>query len=118
MPDFKPIPHPKDVLIEEPVIGVDQANANQGLIEPHSENNSVFELQRHLLADSDCLNVVQIFTRGIIWLIILFTGYSVFQYKLESSAIRFCDAGSTTISWWRKTTTRIWWLMKTTQRKW
>ena len=96
MPDFKPTPHPKDVLIEEPVIGVDQANANQDLIEPHSDNNSVFVLRRHLSADSDRLNVVQIFTRGIIWLIILFTGYSVFQYKLESSAIGFCDAGSNT----------------------
>jgi hypothetical protein len=59
MPDFKPIPHPKDVLIEEPVIGVDQANANQDLIEPHSDNNSVFVLRRHLLADSDRLNGIQ-----------------------------------------------------------
>jgi hypothetical protein len=96
MPDFKPIPHPKDVLIKEPVNGVDQADANQDLIEPHSDNTSVFELQRHLLANADRLNVVQIFTRGIIWLIILFTGYTVFQYKLESSAIGFCDAGSNT----------------------
>lgn len=39
---------------------------------------------------------MQIFARGIIWLFILFTGYSLFEYKLESSAIGFCDTGSNT----------------------
>jgi hypothetical protein len=56
----------------------------------------VTHVQRHSLADSDRLNVAQIFARGIIWLLILFTGYSAFQYKLESSAIGFCDTGSNT----------------------
>ena len=109
MPDFKPITHPKDAPTEEPVADVDQADTNQDLVEPHSDNDSVFELaasremaehvthvQRHSLADSDRLNAVQIFARGIIWLFILFTGYSAFQYKLESSAIGFCDTGSNT----------------------
>ena len=109
IPEFKPITHPKDVPIEEPIVDVDQDNTNQDLVESHSDNDSVFELaasremaehvthvQRHSLADSDRLNAVQIFTRGIIWLFILFTGYSAFQYKLESSAIGFCDTGSNT----------------------
>ena len=109
MPDFKPLTHPKDAPTEEPVADVDQADTNQDLVEPHSDNDSVFELaasremaehvthvQRHSLADSDRLNAVQIFARGIIWLFILFTGYSAFQYKLESSAIGFCDTGSNT----------------------
>ena len=109
MPEFKPITHVKDVPIEEPVVDVDQTNTNQELVEPHSDNDSVLELaasremaehvthvQRHSLADSDRLNAVQIFARGIIWLFILLTGYSAFQYKLESSAIGFCDTGSNT----------------------
>ena len=50
----------------------------------------------HSMANSDRLNTVQIFVRGIVWLFILFTGYSAFQYKLESSAIGFCDTGSNT----------------------
>jgi hypothetical protein len=111
MPEFKPITHPKDEPIEEPVVDVDRANANQDLVEAHSDNDSVLELassremaehvthiQRHSLADSDRLNALQIFARGIIWLFILFTVYSAFQYKLESSAIGFCDTGSNT-SW-------------------
>ena len=106
MPDFKPITHPKDVPIKELVVDIDQANANQDLVEPHSDNDSVLELAasremaehvthvQHSLADPDRLNAMQIFARGVIWLFILFAGYSAFQYKLESSAIGFCDAGS------------------------
>ena len=109
MPEFKPITHPKDVPIEEPVVNIDQGNTNQDLVEPHSDSDSVFELaasremaehvthvQRHSLADSDRLNAMQIFARGIIWLLLLSTGYTAFQYKLESSAIGFCDTGSNT----------------------
>lgn len=109
MPEFKAIVHPKteDASIEEPAVDLDQANMNQELVEPRSDDDNVFELaasrkmtepvtrvQLHSSATSSSLNAMQIFARGIIWLIILFTGYSVFQYKLESSAIGFCDAGS------------------------
>ena len=105
MPEFKPITHPKDVPIEQPVVDKYPANINQDLVEPHSDNDSVFELAAsremaehvtHVQRHSDRLNAVQIFARGIIWLFILFTGYSSFQYKLESSAIGFCDTGSNT----------------------
>ena len=107
MPEFKPVVHSKEghPSIEERAVDEDQANMNLDLVEPHSDNDSVFEqaasremakhvtLQRHSLAS---LNVLQVFARGIIWLFILFTGYSVFQYKLESSAIGYCDTGSNT----------------------
>ena len=87
MPDFKPIVHPKDALVEEPVVDLDQADTNHDLVRPHSvDNDNVFELaashemdelvthvQWHSLVDADRPNVMQIFVQGIIWLFILFT---------------------------------------------
>ena len=106
-PDFKPILHTKDAPVEELVIDLDQTDTNYDLVKPHSDSDNelaasreidklMTHVQQHPLVDSDRLNGVQIFAQGIIWLFILFTGYSVFQYKLESSAIGFCDTGSNT----------------------
>jgi len=102
-------PKDGDVSTEAPAVDPDQANMKQDSVGPHSDNDSVFELassremaehvahaQLHSSAESGSLNAAQIFARGMIWLFILFIGYSVFQYKLESSAIGFCDTGSNT----------------------
>ena len=106
MPEFKPVLHLKDghASTEEPAVDLNQANMN--LVESHSDNDSVFDqaasremaehVRRPSSVDSGSLNVMQIFARGVIWLFILFTSYSVFQYKLESSSIGFCDTGSNT----------------------
>jgi hypothetical protein len=103
MPEFKPVTHSKN---GHPSIEEHAVDTNQDLVELPSDNDSVYELaasremaehvthmQRHSSAG---LNAMQILSRGIVWLFILFTGYSVFQYKLESSAIGFCDTGSNT----------------------
>lgn len=92
MPDFKPIMHTKDAPVEEPVIDLDQTDTDYDLVKPHSDNDNeldasremdelVTHVQQHPLVDSDRLNGMQIFAQGIIWLFILFTGYSAFQYK-------------------------------------
>ncbi|KAF8797989.1 hypothetical protein BYT27DRAFT_7203679 [Phlegmacium glaucopus] len=112
MPEFKPMIHtrsPKDgdTPTEEPAVDPVHANMKQDSVGPYSDNDSVFALaasremtehvthvQLHSSAESGGLNVMQIIARAIIWLFILFTGYSVLQYKLESSAIGFCDTGS------------------------
>jgi Man1-Src1p-C-terminal domain len=107
MPEFNPVTHLKDghPSIEDRAVDADETDINQDLVELHSDNDSVFELAAsremaehvtHVQRHSASLNAMQVFARGVIWLFILFTGYSVLQYKLESSTIGFCDTGSDT----------------------
>ena len=96
IPEFKPITHSKSpkgghAAIEDPAVDTDLELAASCEVAEH-----ITHVQQHFSVESGSLNAMQIFARGIIWLFILFTGYSVFQYKLESSAIGYCDAGSNT----------------------